>query len=721
MNICRGIVITLLLVLPGSSIVAATSAVTGGAHADRTMILSYLIRHNLPRHHFSHKAINDDLSRTAFDLFLKQLDYQKRFLLKTDVTRLRFYADRIDDELISGPVRLPAVAYEIHNRRIKEARATVRAVLDAGFDVKRHEYLLTDPEKLEFAQTKDELKDRWRKIVKFQVINRFLNMEEDFKAESESSAEDGKEPAEPAEPAEPPTLSDAVEKIRESYDDYFDRLLRETEKDYLDRYFSAVARAYDPHTNYMPPTAREDFDITMRGSLEGIGATLREDDGYIKVVRIIPGSAAFRQGQLAAEDSILKVAEGNGEPVDITDMPLRKAVGLIRGKKGTEVRLTVKKPDGRVMVIPIVRDVVEIEETFVKSAVLESPGGRKIGYLKIPSFYRDFSRGENDHSVRNATDDTRNELESLVKAGVSAVVLDLRNNGGGALTDAINITGLFIDQGPVVQVKDSSGRIRIREDQIPGTVFDGPLLVLVNEFSASASEIVAGALQDYGRAVIVGSEHTHGKGTVQTVLDLGRTVMFPNMEKFGPLGAIKVTIQKFYRVNGGSTQFRGVTPDIVLPDVMQYMESGERYLDNPLPWDTVAKADFVPVAVTDAVIDRLLRASMERVSANAEFARIKDRAKRSKKKRDKHLQSLNIDVIRTERSAAAEEAEGETPSFLGHGAAAGAAPDASSSETDLKDKWLADLRRDPYIGEGMAILDDLFVSRTAAVQSGQAR
>jgi len=320
---------------------------------------------------------------------------------------------------------------------------------------------------------------------------------------------------------------------------------------------------------------------------------LREEDGYIKVVSIIPGSASARQGKLEAEDSILEVAQKDGDPVEITDMRLRDAVRLIRGPKGTEVRLTVKKPDGVKVVISLIRDVVQIEETFVKSVLLDAPAGGKIGYIMIPSFYRDFEGTKNGNKARNCTEDTRKAIEDLKKTGINGLILDLRNNGGGSLVDAVDTAGLFIKSGPIVQVKNSSGAQRILNDEDSEIVYDGPLVVLVNQFSASASEIVAAALQDYGRAVIIGGRHTHGKGTVQTLVDMNENIPTLHLRSYDDLGALKVTIQKFYRVTGGSTQYKGVESDIVLPSLFQYLKSGEQYIDYSLPWDQVDPVPFV--------------------------------------------------------------------------------------------------------------------------------
>lgn len=688
-------------------------------NVDRARLIAREIRQNMPRHHYSHKEIDDSLSRAAFALYLKQLDFQKRFLLAGDVERLRAYENSIDEEINLGDIELPGIAAGIMKERVVKVQALVEDIMSHEFDIDKEEFLETDAEKLEPAGTYEELRDRWRRSLKYQVLNRYLNLEEDEAFEAENP-ENGKN----HEKKDSATLrKEAREKVLKSYEDLFSRMQKETDADYTDRYFNAIARAFDPHTNYLPPEKKEDFDISMRGSLEGIGALLREEDGYIKIVRIIPGSAAYRQGQLQAEDIILKVGQGADEPVDITGMKLREAVGLIRGKKGTEVRLTVKHPDGARSVIPIIRDVVEIEETFVKSAILEQGDNEKtrIGYIKIPTFYRDFLGTRHGGTGRNSTDDVRAELERLKGEKIQGLVLDLRNNGGGALTDAVQIAGLFIDTGPVVQVKGSDGRIKIHRDTEKGVVYEGPMVLLVNKFSASASEILAGALQDYNRAVVMGGEHTHGKGTVQTMfdVDMSSSLKSPEMAKYKPLGALKVTIQKFYRVSGDSTQYRGVVPDIVLPDKFQHLKTGERHLEYSLPWDRVEPASFSGWTGPGADLSVIRQISMARVKASEEFAGMEKESIESAERMKQTLVSLDIDDVRREREELAKEKEQGTTSVFhgqtGHGL--GEDSGKRMTEEEKHKAWLKELGEDPYVVEGEAVLRDI-LSSASGVAAG---
>lgn len=554
-------------------------------NADRNQLIALMLSQQLPAQHFSHAPLDDNLSQRAFDLYLRQLDPRKRFLLESDARQLKAFAGYIDDELNSGRIVLPDAGMTLLNDRIHQVEGMINPLLEQGFDFNQQEYLELDAKKLEFAENAEQLQSRWRLMLKMQVLESFFELLE-TKGKQQPDLLTNIDPRN-----HPALLKEAVNKVRESTHRSLNRLAHQSRQDHYDRYFDTVARAYDPHTDYMAPTSKEDFDIQMSGSLEGIGALLREDEGLIKVARIIPGSAAEKQGQLQAEDTILAVAEKNGALIDISEMRIREAVSLIRGPKGTEVRLSVLKPDGTRRTVSIVRDVVRIEETYVKSTVVRQ-GKTAIGYLRIPSFYRDFSAQINGQESRNVSDDTAAELISLKRQKIEGLVLDLRNNGGGALTDAVQVSGLFLSGGPVVQVKDAQGVIRVLEDEDPSMLYGGPLIVLVNQFSASASEILAGALQDYGRAFIIGGEHTHGKGTVQAMLDLNKNLPLFHLQKYDDLGALKLTIQKFYRINGHSTQYKGVESDLVLPSIFDYLETGERYLDYSLPWDQVSRVQY---------------------------------------------------------------------------------------------------------------------------------
>jgi len=691
-----------LLFGPAGSI-SAWGSLDSTQESNRAKLLSYVLRQQLDQHHYSHKAIDDELSKAAFDLYLKQLDFQKRFLIRQDIDQLQPYATLIDNEMLRGKIKLPLLAESILEDRITQVRRMVAEILEQELRLDGTETLETDPEKIDWCQSLPQLKERWRKILTYQMLNTMLVLEDEQK--------DGQ--GQTPENALKSLQERARTKVAKRFDHFFERLLKDTPRDHYDRYFNAVTRAFDPHTTYLPPQQKEDFEIGMRGSLEGIGATLREEDGFIKVVRIIPGSASSKQGDLEAEDIILAVAQGQEEPVDITDTRLRDAVELIRGPKGTEVRLTVKKADSTRKVIPIIRDVVEIEETFVKSTLLTDPGtGRNFGYIRIPSFYRDFTPSLFSQGGRNVTDDVADALAKLKEQDLSGLIIDLRNNGGGALKDAVNVSGLFIDHGPVVQVKSSAGAVQVLRDSDSGVAYDGPLVVLVNRFSASASEIFAAALQDYHRAYIIGSDHTYGKGTVQTILDLDRSVPLKGMDIYKPLGALKITTQKFYRVSGGSTQYKGVEADLVMPDRMRYVKSGEKYIDYSLPWDTVQPTSFKPWEGPGSLqVDLLKPKSLARVAANNEFQEIIESSEKVKQRQEDTRVTLNLETLRQEQK---NNADADNDPLAFHEGLDEEDPDAEAdTDQDPQQRWLKSVRKDPFALEAVAILSDLFPAVTA--------
>ncbi|APG25815.1 carboxy terminal-processing peptidase [Syntrophotalea acetylenica] len=658
----------------------------------RGKLLTHLIRQQMTVNHFSHKPLDDKISQAAFDLYIQQLDFQKRFLLESDIQQLSLYRNRIDDDIVRGNLELHKTGARLLRIRVNFVMNMIDDLLNKKFDFNKKDQIETDPEKIDYAKNSVDLKRRWEKILKYQVLMRYVQLlEERTGSGKNTAANEGK--------VDKILLNEAVQKVRRSTHHLLGRLLEETEQDHFERFLNAYVRAYDPHSAYLAPDALEDFEIYMKGSLEGIGATLREDDGFIRVVEIIPGSPAARQGQLAAEDIILKVGEGDREPVDVTETRLRDAVRLIRGKKGTVVRLTVRKPTGREQIIRLVRDVVEIEEGFAKSTTLPVPGktGKHYGYLRIPSFYRDFSETRDGQSARNVTDDVRRELQLLVKKGIDGLVLDLRDNGGGSLSDAIDIAGLFIPKGPVVQVKDSEGEVRVYEDEDPGIVYGGPLVVLVNRFSASASEILAGAIQDYGRGVIVGGGGTHGKGTVQAIFDMDQPLAYGPLQKLAPLGALKVTVQKFYRISGGSTQVKGVVPDIQLPDRLAFLETGEKFIEYALPWDTTRRVSFKRWAQAPEVAT-LRHLSAQRVEKGHRFDAVVAETRRNAQRSRATLRSLNLNSVLRERTALQERGlEAETADHEVE------APLEHFSGKHLEEKVAQDL----YVQESIAVLGDL--------------
>lgn len=695
--------ISLLVGLLLLGVGASSATVSRGGESfevNRQRLIAYLISQQLTQNHYRDQVLDDSFSSATFDLYVQQLDSQKRFLLQEDVERLRAFEQRIDDEMLSGYLQFPAVGADLHQQRIAEVEKLVRQIMADGFDFSRSELLQSDPEKLDYCRSMSDLRDRWRKSLKYQVLSRYLELLEE---------QDGTVSKTAAMPAayrvDDRLLATASDKVLKSMEQLLLRLRQTTRREYVDRYFDAVCRAFDPHTNYLAPAEEEEFEISMRGSLEGIGATLQQVDGFIKVVSIVPGSPASRQGQLQAEDIILKVAEGRAEPVDIVDARLRDAVRLIRGKKGTEVRLTVRKPGGMQQVIPITRDVVQIQESFVRSTRLTGPDDRggDFGYIRIPTFYRDFFDDSEDGKPRNCTDDVRAALRELDHSKIDGLVIDLRNNGGGALTDAVQIAGLFIAQGPVVQVKDSSNRITVLEDKDPAVAFNGPVVVLVNRFSASASEILAAALQDYRRALVVGDHATHGKGTVQTVLNLDRALPPQSMDQYRPLGAMKLTLQKFYRVSGGSTQVQGVEPDLLLPDPLPYLKSGERYADYALPWDTISPATYALWQPRPFDLAALREASRKRLEDSSRFQILAELRKRNQDRGKNTERPLGLADLWLEMGAAKAARQADSSALEG---------DDKKLPNAIKDNWEKQVENDLFVGEAVQILADLNGTQT---------
>jgi len=543
--------------------------------SDREKILIQAIV-EVTKEHYSRAEMDEKFSEKAFNLFIKSIDYNKRFLLSSDVKYLNKYKERMAYDFKNGNTEIVNVVRNILYERLEDIKDYCLDILNKPFDLDKEEYLQINPDFRDFSANVQQQRELWRKYLKYETIQQYMEL---ISFESNRYQNKNKFYSELEEKAR--------EKVKKKITLLFERMKNEKEENYFNLYLNSISGAFDPYTSYFPPMDKKDFDINLSGTFEGIGAQLKEEGEYIKVQEIIPGSAAWRQKMLKAGDIILKVGQGNEESVDVVNMPIRDVVKMIRGPKGTEVRLTVKKPDGRIEIISIIRDKVVLEETYAKAFLIkERNSEQKIGYIYLPIFYRDFS----NRGGRNASDDIKKALESLKSEGVRGIILDLRNNGGGALEDAIKIAGLFIKDGPVVQVRSGNGDIRPFYDPDPGVVYEGPLVVLINVFSASASEIVAAALQDYGRAVIIG-EHTYGKGTVQQFIDLDQ---FPALSQFRPLGSIKLTVQKFYRITGNSTQLKGVTGDITFPDIYGGMDVGEKAQDYPLSYDSIKSLEYKP-------------------------------------------------------------------------------------------------------------------------------
>jgi carboxyl-terminal processing protease len=607
----------------------------------KEQVLVGTIVQGLSQAHYQPERIDDAFSKRVFELALKRLDYRKKFLLQSDVAQLTKYQTDIDDETKRGSHEFLDLSTKLMADRTKQMQTLAHELLAQPFTFSADETIQTDFEKATFPTSAADQREQWRKLLKYETLVRVAEMmdEQDKRHDRARVASLAKEPA-TAEPDRTPAQMEveARKRVLKYYDEQFAD--QPDTNEVLANYANVIANTYDPHTEYFAPRDKQEFDIQLTGRFEGIGATLREKDGLIYIEDIVPGSASSRQGELKKGDAILRVAQGPAEPVSIEGWHTGKAVTLIRGKKGTEVRLTVKKADGSTKIIPIIRDVVVVEDTYAQSAVITDPSGIKIGYLHLPAFYADF----NDNGGRSSAADVKKELAKLTAEGVKGVVFDLRNNGGGSLNDAVEMAGLFMPSGPMVQVHDSRGVTNVLNDKDPRVQYSGPLVVLVNKYSASASEILAAAIQDYKRGIIMGTTSTYGKGTVQRIIDLDETL--PNeLASLKPFGSLKFTMQKFYRVTGGSTQFKGVASDIVLPDLFSYVDQGEKESDYPLKWDEIKPASYRPWD-DQPNYAKLEANSKARVAASPAFQQMTELVQSLRKRKNETTVSLNLEKFR---------------------------------------------------------------------------
>ena len=693
---------------------------------NKDKLLMDLITYVLERGHYDAKTIDDNFSKEVYKDYLSDIDPLKRFFYKKDIEEFAAFENQIDDQIRNKDLSFFDLTHEKLITRMKEVRGIYKEILAEPFDFTTNEDINTDYEDVEYVSTREELKERWRKQLKFTTLGTFADLKEDqeralankskdskdntaaaFTSEEEGTKGDDKEVVEKSD-AE--LEKEARESTLTAMDEYFDFSEELERKDYFTVYLNAIVEEFDPHTFYFAPQDKDRFDIAMSGKLEGIGARLQKKSDNITIMEVISGGPAWMTDKLSEGDVILKVKqEKEKDPVSIVGMRLDDAVNLIKGPKGTKVTLTVKKKVlGNIEDITITRDVVELEETYAKSAVVEK-NGKTFGLINLPKFYFNME----DYNERNAASDVKQEIIRLKKQGMEGLVLDLRNNGGGSLKTVVDIAGLFIEKGPVVQVKSKGEGQEILEDTDPSILWDGPMVILVNELSASASEILAAAMQDYKRAIIIGSKQTYGKGTVQNVIDLNQTV---RSNEYGDLGALKLTTQKFYRVNGGSTQLEGVKSDVVVPDRYSYIDVGEKDNENPLPWDQIAPAKY---KVWDGYIDfdQAISNSKARMQKSAQLGLIAQNAKWVKDQSDRDLYPLNYDSYKTRRDLIENDAKKfDAISEYNSNLSYTSLPyelDLVKSDTILKEKrerWHKSLSGDAYVEEAVNVLDDIKVN-----------
>ncbi len=671
---------------------------------DKDKLLLDLITYVLERGHYEPKDINDDFSVNVFEDFIDILDPTKRYFLEDDIMEFEKYKFQIDDQIKNTDIAFFNLVYERLMTRMQDAKDIYKQVLADPFDYDVEESISINYENELFASSKSELMERWRKQLKYATLGTYDSKLSRSKKDAEFSDTNNKEKILTPEEAE----KEARESTQKTLDEFFDFIDDLERKDWFVQYINTIVDEFDPHTFYFAPDDKEKFDVSMSGKFEGIGARLQKKPEGAKIVEIISGGPVWRDKRLEVGDEIIRVGQDGEDPIDIVGMRLDDAIKLIKGPEGTVVDLTVRKVDGAIDVISLTRDVVELEESYAKSANIIKDD-QQFGLINLPKFYVDF----NDYSERNAATDVAKEVERLKQEGAEGLILDLRDNGGGSLKTVVEMAGLFIKDGPIVQVRSNGKGKDVYDDKDERIQWDGPLVILVNELSASASEILAAAMQDYKRAIVIGSKQTFGKGTVQNVIPLDNIV---RSNEHGDLGAIKLTTQKFYRINGGSTQLEGVKSDVVVPDKYSYIDLGERDQSNPLKWDKITPADY---ELWDGYIDyeQTIANSKRRMDANPQIKLIEENAKWIKSEQDDNLISLNYDIYKAEvmkdkarsdyfksileydSKLTFESLKYEEELFT-----------KDSVLREKRDRWHKDLAKDVYIEEAVNVLQDLKIN-----------
>ncbi len=699
---------------------------------DKDKLLLDIITYVIQKGHYDPKAIDDAFSVEVYEKFINGMDPLKRYFLASDIEEFSKYKTQIDDQINNKDLSFFNLVYGRFLERMEEVKLIYPEVLSHPFDFTTQESIDVDYDNIQYVKTNKELADRWRMQLKFSALSGYYDLVEgqkdknkdedvadgDIDSDEDEGFSDKTAKKKNAEPVEKKSLveleKDARETTQKSLDEYFDFTKDLQRKDYFAIYLNTIVEGFDPHTNYFAPPDKDRFDLAMSGKLEGIGARLQKKNDYITVIEVISGGPAWRSDQIEVGDAILKVTqEGEQDAISIVGMRIDDAVKLIKGPKGTKVTLTIKNVDGTISDKVLTRDVVELEETYAKSSLIET-GGSKFGLINLPQFYFDMQ----NYTERNSASDVKKEILRLKEEGMEGLVFDLRNNGGGSLRTAVDISGFFIKTGPVVQVASPNAK-EVLEDKDSEVVWDGPLVILVNELSASASEILAAAMQDYKRAIIVGSKQTYGKGTVQNLVDLNQWM---RNNELGDLGAVKLTSQKFYRVNGGSTQLEGVKSDVVMPDRYTYIDIGEKDYDNPLPYDKISPAKYdVWKGFMD--YDETIKKSKERMAENEQLQLIDDNAKWIKARRDEKLINLNFDSYTAEIDKRMEETKrfkainkyDNNLSFTSLPYEV-ALMEQDTTLLDKRKRWHKNLKKDIYVEEAVHVLQDL---KTSNIKAGK--
>ncbi len=668
---------------------------------NKDKLLVDLVSYVLDKLHYDPKIINDDFSINVYEDFIEAVDSQKRFLLKSDIELFSQYKLLIDDQIKSSDITFFNIVYETLKSRMDEVESFYQEVLFTPFNFNIDEEINLDYENQEYVDGIEELKKLWRKRLKLTALDGFaskkeINVEDDeTKTDSEIEIESRKS-------------------INENLRDFFQFNSELERKDWFSIYLNSIVTQYDPHTTYLAPEAKEVFDQNISGKFQGIGARLFKRNQQVEISEIIIGGPVWRDNLLNVGDIIIAVAQSKEEePQEISLMKLSDATDLIKGEKGTNVYLTVKRVDGGIEQVEITRDIVELEETYAKSSIINDDTN-SYGLINLPRFYVDFD----DYGERNAASDIKKEIISLKNKGVDGLILDLRNNGGGSLKTVVDITGFFIEKGPVVQVKSIGGRKEILRDNDSSILWDGPLVIMVNEFSASASEILAAALQDYNRAIILGSKQTYGKGTVQNIIDLNNVI---SGNTYGDLGSLKITTDMFYRVNGGSTQLEGVKSDLIFPNRYSYVDIGEKDLNNPLSWNKIDPARYDNSSKIFNY-SQAIEKSKKRISENEYFSLIDQHAKLVKSNQDDKMISLDYKSYKEDQENFKSQSdklkiidEFISP-YVFDWNESNQNTDSSYNDDmkEKRDRWIKTLEKDIYVNEAMNLLKDL-----SSIEGGQ--
>lgn len=674
---------------------------TGGDDNKESVIL-HTVMEILKQTHFRPQQIDDNFSLAVYKSYLKELDGSKRFLTQSDIAKLKVYEKSIDDQTLASNLDFFKLSIKLFSEQLPKVEDYYKDAISRKYDPKMNQTIELNPDKIDYPKSDAELKNNWIKLINYEIENRLAE-----KLDMQDKITDPKQKKSTGE-----LVAEVTAKVKETYDDYFSRIKKAEEKVLFEEYLTSITGYFDPHTSYFTPQDKENFDMGMSGKYEGIGARLGPDKEYVKITSIIPGGPAAKNKELEIDDLIMRVAQDGAQPKEVIGFRVEDVITLIRGKKGTGVTVTVKKKDGNVKDVHLVRDEVILEEGWAKSSVIQIPGTTdKIGYILLPSFYSDFE----DNNGKSCARDIATEIGKLQKNNVKGIILDLRYNGGGSLSEVVDMGGQFIESGPMVQVKSRTGNPQVMNDRDNSVVYDGPLLIMTNSYSASASEILAAAMQDYKRAVIVGSPSSFGKGTVQRFFSLDRAVS--GMNEYKPLGDLKVTMQKFYRINGGSTQLKGVVPDIVLPDNFKYINVGEKEYEHPMEWTEIPKLNYSQNVYSVDNIEQLKLLSKARTDTSRIFKLLDENALRVKNREDMTLTSLNLDEYRKEEKSRDLESEKfnslnirQTKLVTSPSADFSVKDKSLTDEKVLKERqeeWFRNIKKDVYLEECALIVQDM--------------